>query len=167
MAMSRSQSTYSLEEDLVAHLARCLRKGDTPWGHVRITFEFDYIGGRADVLALEQPGELVAFEAKLSKWRDALHQAYRTQCFAHRSYVVLPDDTAKLAVQYEYEFRRRRVGLCAVSKKNGLRVLLDVAGGTPLQPWVAEKAIETLGRPRGERRCQQIRNSSKSQEQSV
>lgn len=139
----------------MAHFARCLRKGNTPWGPVRLAFEFDYIGGYTDVVALDQEGELVAFEAKLVRWRDALHQAYRTLCFAHRAYVVLPTKAAHVAVQHEYEFRRRRVGLCSVSAAGGIEVLLDANAGVPLQPWVASRAHDALA-GRGERtRCRQ------------
>ena len=113
--------TYRLERNLVAQFARCLRRGDTPWGPVQIAFEFDYVGGHADVLALCQADHLVAFEAKLARWRDALHQAYRTRCFANRSYVVLPGAAARHAVQFEREFIRRRVGLCAVSSERAYR----------------------------------------------
>jgi hypothetical protein len=138
------QSAYRLERNLVSDFARCLRKGDTPWGRVRITFEFDYVGGYTDVLALCAQGDVMAFEAKLARWRDALHQAYRTRCFAHRSYVVLPAKTARLAVQHEHEFRRRRVGLCAMSAERGVEVLLETDGAEPFQPWISMRALAEL-----------------------
>jgi hypothetical protein len=161
--------SYRLEKNLVAHFARCLRKGDTPWGRVRIAFEFDYVGGHADVLALCPAGQLVAFEAKLARWRDALHQAYRTRCFANRSYVVLPAAAARVAVQHETEFNRRRVGLCSVSRDRGIEVLLDAVPSTPLQPWVATRAMTELGQGRGGTKCrsQQTQSSSKSRETSA
>ena len=162
------QAAYPLEERLVAHFARCLRGGDTPWGRVRIAFEFDYVGGHADVLALRPAGEVVAFEAKLTKWRVALHQAYRTLCFANRSYVVLPAKAARVAAQYETEFRRRRVGLCAMSAEHGIEVLLDADAGAPLQPWVANRAIAKLVSTRGKNEaCRQTQSSKKSHRRSV
>jgi hypothetical protein len=152
--------TFRLERNLVAHFARCLRKGDTPWGRVKLAFEFDYVGGYTDVLALSQGGHLVAFEAKLARWRDALHQAYRTRCFAHRSYVVLPAAAAQIAVQYDGEFRRRRVGLCAVTPERGIELLLDTASASPLQSWVATRAITEMGR--GQARCRRTQSLTKS-----
>ena len=153
--------TFRLERNLVAQFARCLRRGDTPWGPVQIAFEFDYVGGHADVLALCQADHLVAFEAKLARWRDALHQAYRTRCFANRSYVVLPGAAARHAVQFEREFIRRRVGLCAVSSERGIEILLDAAPSLPLQPWVATRAMTEL---RGGKtaRCRPTGSSSRS-----
>jgi hypothetical protein len=162
-----ASSTFRLERNLVAHFARCLRTGDTPWGRVKLAFEFDYVGGHTDVLALCQAGNLVAFEAKLARWRDALHQAYRTRCFAHRAYVVLPAGAARVAVQHESEFNRRRVGLCAVSSERGIDVLLDAAASSPFQPWVATRAMTALGPGGTKGRCRQTRSSSKSPKQSV
>jgi hypothetical protein len=158
---------FRLERNLVAHFAWCLRKGDTQWGRVRIAFEFDYIGGHADVLALCHAGHLVAFEAKLARWRDALHQAYRTRCFAHRSYVVLPTLAAHVAAQHESEFIRRRVGLCAVSPERGIEILIDAKVSLPLQPWVAARAMTKLGRGRTIAQCRLTQSSNKSHGQSA
>jgi hypothetical protein len=153
-------TVFRLEKNLVAHFARCLRRDDSPWGQVRIAFEFDYVGGHTDVLALSPVGQLVAFEAKLARWREALHQAYRTLCFANRSYVVLPTAAARVAVHHESEFNRRRVGLCSVSLERGIDVLLDAGASTPLQPWVSSRAITELGRG-GTRRCRQMPSSNR------
>src|SRR2546427_5324293 len=40
----------------------------------------------------------ISFEAKLKDWRYALDQAYRNTCFAHKSYVVVPEATALTAL---------------------------------------------------------------------
>lgn len=160
------KATFRLEKNLVTHFARCLHKGDSPWGRVRIAFEYDYLGGWTDVLALSPAGQLVAFEAKLARWRDALHQAYRTRCFANQSFVVLPDATARVAAQHLSEFSRRRVGLCSVSPDRGIQVLLDAEVSMPFQPWVASRAVDELRR--GEKkRCRQTRSSSKSRKTSA
>ena len=82
---------------------------------VQVSSEFNYARGRTDVVALSQDGEVFAFEAKLSKWRVALHQAFRNTCFSDRSYVVLPMETALRARQYEHEFDIRKVGLIGIS----------------------------------------------------
>lgn len=164
MARSKRKS-YTKESTLVADFARCLRDENNPWGQLRIGFEFEYGGGAADVFGILGEGMVIAFEAKLTKWRDALHQAYRTRCFANRAYVVLPARTAALAAAYEFEFRRRRVGLCTMSEDSEIVTLIDSIEALPLQPWVADRAVAAVTR-KGEG-CQQIRSSSKLQQPSV
>ena len=67
--------TFKREASLVAAFSRRLREDASPWGRLRIGFEFDYGGGSADVFAIGKDDAVLAFEAKLTKWRDALHQA--------------------------------------------------------------------------------------------
>ena len=137
-------SAYALEADLVAHFARVLDGGKTPWGNSRILFEFEHSAGWTDVVILSEKKEVVAFEAKLTRWRDALHQAYRGRCFANRVYVVLPDAIARIAMRHEIDFRRRRVGLCSVTIERGIEVLIDAACAEPSQPWVTAKALDEV-----------------------
>ena len=150
----------------MAHFARILRSGVSSWNAVRIGFEFDYEGGAADVYVLCDDGTLVAFEAKLERWRAALHQAYRTRCFAQRAYVVLPRRVAARAAAYEHEFVRRRVGLCTIDDSGAITVLIDCAVGAPLQPWINERAVAELSRGKGGR-CRQIQDSKASLARSV
>jgi hypothetical protein len=141
---SHGSRRYLLETELVVALSRCLDSGKSAWGKAPCTFEFGYEGGWTDVVALAPNGEVLAFEAKLHRWRDALHQAYRSQCFANRAYVVVPERTAEIARQYEAEFRRRRVGLCSMSDDDSVAVLIDVDSDAPLQPWLAARAVDEL-----------------------
>lgn len=105
--------------------------------------EFDYTRGRSDVVALTEGGELFAIEAKLTRWRDALHQAYRNRCFAHRSYVALPPTTAALAGQYTCEFVDRGVGILSVSPGR-IDLILDCEAAPPLQQWLTDVALRLL-----------------------
>ena len=130
----------ALVDDLVHHLAGPLT---SPWGELMTTTEFFYGRGRTDVVALTANGEVLAFEAKLTKWRDALHQAYRNRCFAHRSYVVLPDIKAHHAARYVDEFTRRSVGICYVSEGQ-IMIALDAESDLPLQAWLSEDAKEAV-----------------------
>jgi hypothetical protein len=82
---------------------------ESPWGALSLAREFDYLRGRPDVVALTSDGELLVFEAKLERWKVALHQAYRNTTFSHRSYVLLPARAAKRAVRFSAEFARRGV----------------------------------------------------------
>src|SRR5438105_2952246 len=103
--------TFANEKMLVSRLLSLLESQATCWGAVRVTPEFFYSRGRTDVVAVDEDESLIAFEAKLSDWKTALHQAYRNTCFAHSSYVVLPKKTALVAFRFVGEFEKRGVGL--------------------------------------------------------
>jgi hypothetical protein len=101
---------YSTECELVDHCVARLGEVGSPWGSLDLVREFFYHRGRVDVAGVAADGHVVAFEAKLTRWRDALQQAYRNTCFAHSSYVWLPWDIAQVAFRYTDQFERRRVG---------------------------------------------------------
>lgn len=137
-------SLFGTERLLVEALALALRGDGSPWGAATLGFEVDYEGGRADLVALLPGNRLLAFEAKLRDWRRALHQAYRTRCFAEIAYVVLPAAVACRAALHAGEFSRRRVGLCTLEEGRGIRILLDATQSEPLQPWVRARAIDSI-----------------------
>jgi len=134
--------TFRTEAELVAELVRCLEEG----GADRLTpecptviREFSYARGRTDLILVSQSGEIIAVEAKLTRWRTALIQAYRNTSFAHRSFVVVPWNVAQSAARHEFEFQRRNVGLCAL--KDGIVVSLREAERVePIEPWLTAKA---------------------------
>ncbi len=136
---------YRDEQTLVRQFLRHFKKMTGRWAAARIVKEFYYQNGRTDVVAISRDGEVLAFEAKLNRWRDALHQAYRNTCFAHRSYVILPQETASVAGRFISEFDRRRVGLCAVTGK-GIVFLNDPPRTDPVQGWLAKRAATAGGR---------------------
>jgi hypothetical protein len=146
--MVRKAKSYRSERQLVRDFVRSLAK--SPWGPLTVAREFDYQRGRADVVGVCDAGLVVAFEAKLTRWRRALQQAYRNTCFAHRSYVVLPWATAQVAQKYSAEFEKRRVGLCTVHSGQ-LLVLHEARNATPLQPWLAAAASSQARRTLGDR----------------
>jgi hypothetical protein len=131
---------YLSEKDLVHDFLQFLASRDKPWPITALTMEFDYRSGRADVIATDAEGRVLAFEAKLKRWRQALAQAYRNRCFAHRSWVVLPADTAYRALRFKAEFRRRGVGICLVSNA-GLIELLESSDEDPCLQWLCHKAL--------------------------
>lgn len=135
--------TFETEQMLVDRLLSLLRTDETCWGPVRVTSEFFYSRGRTDVLALGDDDTLIAFEAKLTDWKTALHQAYRNTCFAHSSYVVLPKEAALTARQYIGEFQKRGVGLCYVDRSDVV-VLHESPLSQPLEPWLATEAITAV-----------------------
>jgi hypothetical protein len=143
--MSNQPRKYPTENHLVEDLCATLRSQETPWGEVKLAREFNHRSGRTDVVALDDDLNLIAFEAKLLRWRDALQQAYRNTSFAHFSYVVLPEEVALRAQQYTHEFRRRAVGLC-YPKDGALVVCLPAKKTKPILPWVSKTAILQIQR---------------------
>lgn len=133
---------YDSENLLVETLVDELIGEVTPWGAVQVQREFDYSRGRTDVVIVTIEGNVVAFEAKLSRWRIALHQAYKNRCFADASYIVLPKQAALRAGRFSDEFARRGVGLCYIDPDEGLVVLCEGGISEPLQPWLRAIAIE-------------------------
>ena len=130
---------YQCEQELVDHFLTVLDADQTPWGPLALVSEFFYHRGRVDVVGVSPSGRVYAFEAKLTRWRDALHQAYRNTCFAHQSYVLLPTPIALMAEQYSSEFDRRGVGLCSLVE-DSLVVVHDSSLNEPIQPWLAKEA---------------------------
>jgi len=130
---------YPTERALVERFLGHLSASGTPWGPLDVAIEFFYHRGRTDVIARTKDGDVVAFEAKLKRWREALQQAYRNTCFAHLSYVLLPKSAARIAIHYEAEFVRRRVGLCFIDDGQ-LIVAFHPPRLEPIQPWLSAAA---------------------------
>jgi hypothetical protein len=130
---------YATEDLLISRFLDTLRSNRSPWGAVSVLREFDYRTGRTDVLVLTEDNEIIAFEAKLSRWRAAVHQAFRSTFFAHRSFVVLPDYTAQVALAYDNEFDIRRVGLCTMVD-DAFQVLLPAPRIDPINAWLSARA---------------------------
>jgi hypothetical protein len=107
--------------------------------------EFPYPGGKVDLIAGGVGGELLAFEAKLSRWRHALHQAYRASTFAHYSFVLVPAGIGDYALRRRGEFEKRGVGLCVLDGTN-IRVAIPAQRNEILQPWLTLQAQKHLTR---------------------
>lgn len=134
---------HTTEERLSLEFDDALLEKESPFTPKNLAREFDYREGRTDRILQNENGHLIAFEMKLSKWRQALHQAYRNSSFAHYSYVVLPAETARLAMNLEHEFRRRGVGLCSVANKK-INIEIEAQQMDPLRPWLTRNAIDHL-----------------------
>lgn len=134
-------SQYAKEADLVRDFLTLLQEGESPWGEVETTTEWDYRTGITDVLVRTTHGDLVAFEAKLTDWRRATHQAYRNTTFAKRAYVVMPTAAAERASVHEAIFSQYGVGLCSV-EKNRVSIIIEAPelDEEPLLPWMNRKA---------------------------
>lgn len=69
--------SFKTESELVDSFVGALLLGATCWGKVQLVTEWWHPSGATDVLVRTERRGLIAFEAKLSNWRVALHQAYR------------------------------------------------------------------------------------------
>lgn len=134
---------FRSEQELVDVLLELLSSEGSPWLLSKMKTEFEYTNGRTDVIGLLGSSTVLALEAKLTKWRAALQQAYRNTCFAHQSMVVLPWKVAERASAYRHEFEQRKVGLCGVGP-GGVVVFIDPCGVEPLMPNLTLMALANL-----------------------
>ncbi len=128
------------ERKMVIRFVELLEQSTTPWGELLLETEFFYQRGRTDLVAVSKEGNVIAFEAKLKRWKIALQQAYKNKCFANLSYVVLPKEEVHNAYRYPNEFKRRDVGLCCISDEE-IDILYPAKCTKPLQPWLKDKAL--------------------------
>lgn len=66
--------------------------------------------------------EVIAVEAKLTRWRDALEQAVVYRRYADRVYVLLPAESAVVAVEHKDTFLAEGVGLLSYSSDRVCRI---------------------------------------------
>jgi len=137
------KTVYELESDFVNDFQTVISGTSNTFTIIALASEFNYVEGKVDLIAKNNNGDLVAFEAKLCRWRDALNQAYRNSSFAHYSYVVLPETTSGNAISGIYEFSRRGVGLCSFGS-SGLRVEIPATRSNPIQPWLTNMALSYI-----------------------
>jgi hypothetical protein len=95
------------------------------------------------VLGVTESGDIVLFEAKVKRWREALHQAYRANAFAHYVYVVLPDVESQQALANREVFERFGVGLCTV-KGSTIDIAISAPRSTPFDSSRTEDAVSHI-----------------------
>lgn len=141
---------YKSEASLVEEFMAQLSKENNPFNVNDFAVEFNYLNGRVDIVGTSNCGELLAFEAKLNKWKKALNQAFRNTSFSHYSYVLLPKLIADRVKKYSIEFKRRSVGLCSF-QGSSIRIEISAQKSEPIQPWLTESAINyILAKPNAE-----------------
>lgn len=137
---------FGTEACLVECFVGLLQTGRTQLGPVQVATEWDHRSGFVDVLARDASQSLFAFEAKLTDWRRAFHQAYRNTAYANRAYVMLPARTADRALRAREDFELRGVGLCSFDGKH-LTILIEAAEQQdPLLKWIRERAHNYFNR---------------------
>lgn len=86
---------------------------------------------------------VIAIEAKLRRWADAVEQARSYQSFANRAFVALPAGVAERNAALAATCRKAGIGLLSVSA-TGVRVVLRGRYGSPRSRgwvWVVAKAL--------------------------
>ena len=141
-AIKKEIGKYRTEDVLVEDFCSFLDSTTSPWGALEFIREFTYGRGRTDIVAVDNQGRVLAFEVKLEKWMEAMHQAYRNTCFAHLSYVVLPESIVKRAQRRMWDFARRCVGICYI--KDAIVVSLPAGWQSPIQPWLSRAAASKV-----------------------
>jgi len=142
--MNVADPVHRFESGFVQRVIAALFGDAAPWRLTAYIREFNYGTGRTDLVATTERGRVIAFEAKLTRWRGALRQAYRNRAFAHASYVVLPQPSAAKALIHRDEFERYGVGLCTV-EMGRTRVLIAAQDARPLLQWLSDRALVQLG----------------------
>jgi len=136
-----NKPTFKTEANLVKRFVKSLRAGETSFGTLEITTEWDHRSGFVDVLARDEEKRLIAFEAKLRNWKRAFHQAYRNTAYADQAYILLPAREALKAAQYREDFEVRGIGLCSI-QAGRVEVLIQAAPQEALLVWLRSRAHE-------------------------
>jgi hypothetical protein len=141
--MAKTTNTDRFESGFVRRLIASLGSGVDRWERKSHVTEFDFAVGRTDVIVLSECGQILAFEAKLTRWRDALYQAHRNRSFAHASFVAVPPATAARASLHHAAFTKHGVGLCTIDS-GVIRILIPAKVETPILQWLCDKALTRL-----------------------
>lgn len=150
---------FKTEADLVNEFVDLLGTGRSYWRTVQIATEWKHRVGFADILVRTSGGLLIAFEAKLSDWRRAFHQAYRNSSYANRVYVLLPHSAIPRALLAQEEFEYRGIGLCSLHKGK-IQVHVKALEQDVLLTWVRQQAHEHFDGFRHESRANVERGTS-------
>lgn len=106
---------------------------------IKKLIEEDYISINNDEFTLAKEYVLmfektISIEAKLKKWRRALIQAYRYKSFSDFSYVCLPEEESRKAIENIEDFVLRNVGLMTIDDWGTVHVIFGPAEERPLNP---------------------------------
>ncbi|MCP5049640.1 MAG: hypothetical protein GY940_20890 [bacterium] len=134
---------YELEKLLVEDFSGSISQSENVFDISDFAFEFYYNSGRVDIIALTDEKELIAFEAKLTRWRTAINQAYRNSSFVHYSYVLIPANIVDNAIKHRREFERRGLGLCSISPDR-ISIEISAPHKKPLLPWLTQNALDYI-----------------------
>jgi hypothetical protein len=138
---------FRYEKDLIDTFLHHIDNSPNNWAFDIIIREFDYKNGKTDILA-SKSNHLIAFEAKLSKWKKAVNQAYRNTIYANYSYVVLPESTGSTAFQNIDFFQKHGVGLILVNNEKAW-IALSANHIKTNTNWITRKAKHFVEKEHG------------------
>ncbi len=143
---------YQSEAAFVRSFVGLLRAAPSPFEHVGYAREFSNgTSSRPDIIIVTQSGEVIAIEAKLTRWRDAMGQAYRNTFFSDRSFVLLPPSIARRAAQNVAELHAHGIGVCTMVD-NAIEIVSEAPLAQPYNIYRRELAREKALKPRRVRR---------------
>jgi hypothetical protein len=133
-----STAEFSTSASVAASQARKLLSGMAQAGYIRQSDDSDIW------IKVRQPlpitNEIIAIEAKLTKWKSALSQATRYRHFAHQSWVLLDSRSRGGAIDNLQDFQRFNIGLMSIDRAGSLFVHFSPAKAKPKSPqlfWMA------------------------------
>jgi hypothetical protein len=137
------KNVFNKEKDLIKTFIYHLENNQYDVDFVSWSFEFNFSGGRTDIIAKNTERKVYAFEAKLNNLKKVINQAYRNTSFADYSFVVLPESKKNAASRLAAEFKRRKIGLVFVNEEKAWTEI-NASHHFPLLPWLKDKADEAL-----------------------
>lgn len=136
-------TAFKNEKELVTTFITHIENNQYDVKLVSWSSEFNFSGGRTDIIAGNAQKELYAFEAKLNNLGKVINQAFRNTAFANYSYVVLPENKKRAVAKFASEFKRRKIGLVFVNHEKAWTEI-DAYQQLPVLPWLRDKATENL-----------------------
>lgn len=91
---------------------------------------------------------IISFELKLKNWKRAVKQAFRYKSFSNISYVVLPANTANIALNNIEIFERYKIGLAKFDSESNFEILFKPELSAPFSDSLNQKIVSIIGRSR-------------------
>ncbi len=123
------------ERTVFSHLAKIGFIKETHQGYLSLTPQWK---------SAFKKNKIIAIEAKLVNWREALNQAAQYLRYANESYVVLPDYTADKALQYKSMFNHFGVGLISMHADTFLTLIPAMTIADHTNDWRREYIVSKL-----------------------
>lgn len=116
--------------------------------------------GIADYVFVESNRHITAFEFKISDWRKGLAQAARYKCYAHRSFLVVPQTIAHRIEPFFKGLREINIGLCTFDSQAGIiNTIYNPKFNKPFSKNAHNNALSILSRKRNFREFCKFINS--------
>lgn len=133
------ETAYRCKEDLVDHFLGVISTNRPPWPPLAWKRGFSCGYGRAGIVAVSSPFNVLAFVAKLTSLKEDLPPAHRTERFTHQANALLPSKAGGIAQRCSVMFERRRMWLCSITRGN-LVVLRDASESDRIQARLTREA---------------------------